>query len=86
MRRAASLIRAAQNPKEFGLATAAHLAAPDATLHLAVNADFAGHGLGPHGVEDAHVAASVPVAVHDIPLDHHSVAAPVVDHIALAHH
>jgi hypothetical protein len=82
----ADLIRAAQNPREFGLATAAHVAAPDAVLHLAVNADLAGHGLPSHGAEDAHTAAASAIAVHDTHLDHHAVATPVVDHIVVSHH
>jgi hypothetical protein len=82
----ADLIRAAQNPREFGLAATAHVTTPDAVPHLAMNADLAGHLLPSHGTEDAHAAAASAIAVHDVHLDHHAVAMPVVDHIVAAHH
>jgi hypothetical protein len=83
----ADLIRVAQNPKEFGLATGTHPTASDTALHLAVNADLSGHGFGPSGVEDLHVATGVTsVTVHDIHVDQHAITTPVLDQIHVVHH
>jgi hypothetical protein len=77
----ADLMHAAQNPKEFVTAVT-HPGGAETSLHVAGNADLGGHGAH---FEDAHVAsAAVPAA--DIHVDHYSVSAPMIDHVAIGHH
>jgi hypothetical protein len=83
----AQLILAAQNPKDFGLASGTHPTVPESALHLTLNADLSGHGFGPTSVEDLHVATGLTsVAVHDAHIDQHALAAPALDHVHIVHH
>jgi hypothetical protein len=88
----ADLIRAAQNPAQFGLVATTQPAGPDAaaTLHLA-NADVGGHGFGPHDGGHEVTATATAAVVHEdhshaVVDQHHAVAAPVLDHVQVAHH
>jgi hypothetical protein len=82
----AELIRAANAPVQSGLV------APAASVGSAMHADshllsgsVAGHDLGS---ADMHVAAASPAfaGVHEVHLDQHAVAAPMVDHAAASVH
>jgi hypothetical protein len=77
----ADLIRAAQNPVQAGLVTAAPPAVhPD--LHLALNG-VTGHDFS---VPDLHTATAT-VEVHDVHVDQHAIAAPALDHhVEVVHH
>lgn len=80
------LIKAAQDPVQSGLAI--HPVVPEIPQHLAIGADIASHGFGPHDGDDASALHAAPMAaLHDAQIDHHveQHAAPVLDHI-VAHH
>jgi hypothetical protein len=86
----ADLIRAAQNPAQFGLVATTQPAAPDAaaSLHLA-NADVGGHGFGPQ--DGGHEMTATAAVVHEdhshaVVDQHQTVAAPVLDHVEVPHH
>jgi hypothetical protein len=85
----ADLIRAAQNPAQSGIVPPAPAGAHDATslMHQASLGDLAGHLPDLHGIDNVHApAAPTPVAMHDGHVDQHAIAAPVLDHISVAHH
>jgi hypothetical protein len=86
----ADLIRAAQNPAQFGLVTTTQPPGHDtaAMLHLAAQVDIGGHSFGaPDGGHEMAAAAAV-VHVDHSPavIDQHHTVAPVLDHVQVAHH
>lgn len=86
----ADLIRAAQNPAQFGLDTTTQPPGHDAAamLHLAAQVDIGGHGFGaPGGGHEMTAAAAVVHEDHSpAVIDQHHSVAPVLDHVQVAHH
>jgi hypothetical protein len=86
----ADLIRAAQNPTQFGLVTTTQPPGHDAAamLHLAAQVDIGGHGFGaPGGGHEMTAAAAVVHEDHSpAVIDQHHSVAPVLDHVQVAHH